>query len=360
MPTKYKHIANVVARRIKQGDYVLNNVPAERELAFEQGVSHMTARKAVQKLVNDNILIRKPNGRLDINQVFRNGATNSRIDIAFLAPAWESYGMNLWRSAISTATQNIDSLVRPMTYVHWEDPIIMETMNSFHGVFLMPNTEAVPPVILEQLKSSPAALVWLDEDQSASGIVSICPTPTSSIRALLAHLWDLGHRTVDVLHTQPADATGVERIGEWNLWREETGAAGTLLNYPVKTYESPLPKAYDVMSGLLQKKEFRATALVCTTEPAAMGAVRAILDHGLVVGEDISVAVINDEGLARYLSPRMTAIEMTDPVPFITACAKWVAAGGGQWDGPLRLQPDKPALYIGESTGPPLRHTLAN
>src|ERR1700749_1062926 len=64
---KFKDVMSVIERRIRQGDYVLHPIPGERKIAEETGVSHMTARKAVQGLLERKVLIRRPNGLLDIH-----------------------------------------------------------------------------------------------------------------------------------------------------------------------------------------------------------------------------------------------------------------------------------------------------
>src|SRR5678809_1782789 len=63
---KFQRVMSVIERRIRQGDYLLNPIPGERKIAEETGVSHMTARKAVRGLLDRKVLIRRPNGSLDI------------------------------------------------------------------------------------------------------------------------------------------------------------------------------------------------------------------------------------------------------------------------------------------------------
>ena len=64
---KFQKVMSVIEQRIRQGDYVLNPIPGERKIAEETGVSHMTARKAVRGLLERKLLIRRPNGLLDVH-----------------------------------------------------------------------------------------------------------------------------------------------------------------------------------------------------------------------------------------------------------------------------------------------------
>ncbi len=57
-PSKYNEVMSVIKRRIREGDYFVDNIPGERRLAEETGVSYMTARRAVQQLLEEKVLIR--------------------------------------------------------------------------------------------------------------------------------------------------------------------------------------------------------------------------------------------------------------------------------------------------------------
>src|SRR5436190_13282146 len=85
---KYKHVMSLIERRIRQGDYVLNPIPGERKIAEEAGVSHMTARKAVRGLLDRKVLIRRPNGLLDVSPGFQAGAGSPQM--LLLYPAYPS------------------------------------------------------------------------------------------------------------------------------------------------------------------------------------------------------------------------------------------------------------------------------
>ena len=53
MDAKYLQITESIKRQIRNGDYLIEKVPSERKLADSFGVSYMTARRAVQQLIED-------------------------------------------------------------------------------------------------------------------------------------------------------------------------------------------------------------------------------------------------------------------------------------------------------------------
>jgi len=349
---KYDEVARVIERRVRLGDYILTGIPGERELAIEQGVSPMTARKAVQKLVDEKVLVRRPNGRLQTNTANNGDQSGRELQIGYLAPAYESPETSFWRCAASSLKVDFPYKVRPVTFVHWEDPIVADAVNSFDGIVLVCPAEPIPGFVSEILRTASSFIVSMEMNLSHLGIPSLCLFPPTAIHRLLRHLYDLGHRTIDCLSTQPMDPICRDRLAQWRTWCDIHDVQGSLHLHPVNSFEPALPRAYSVMNELLSSGSFNATAVLCITEPAAVGCLRAIHEHGLVAGKDISVCVVNDEGLARYLTPTLTALERVDPVPYISMYARHMASGKKEWDGPLVIHPDEVPLFVGESTGP--------
>lgn len=343
---KVEQIQRLLERRILHGDYQGRNIPTERELAVEVGVSRMTARKAVQRLVDRGLLLRQPNGRVEAGP----GVTD-RLRIAFLAPSLVSQDIERWRLATNKAAESANASVRTMLYLHWDDPAIGDALDSFDAVFLNPSCEPMPDRILNRLREAGRSVAVLGRDLTAAGIPSIDLFPPVFIQRLLDKLAELGHRSVDCFNVQTIDPVVEHRIEQWNLWRAVHRLGGRLLGEPIRPYEVPLASAYEQAGRLLDGGQVTASAILCTTAPAALAMMRAMRDRGMNVGVDKSVCAVNDEGLCRYVSPSLTSIEMPDPLPYLSVCMEWMQRSGEGWIGSLLMQPTQVPLFIGESTG---------
>ncbi|MBN1674852.1 MAG: substrate-binding domain-containing protein [Kiritimatiellae bacterium] len=354
---KYLDTARLIRERLLRGDYALGEIPGERELAVQSGVSHMTARKAVQTLLDEGWLRRRGNGRLA--PAAAEAKREAGMLVGFLAPAYVSGHTDRLRAALERCAAGRGVRVRPVDYVHWSDPVLGEAIASFDGTFLVPSSEAMPPHVIDRLRGRPRPLVSLELDLTAHGIPSLDLFPTASIDRLLDHLAALGHRHIVCLNTQPANPITQERIARWRFWCARQGVDGALIDEPVEPFHSALERAYTVMARRLKARAFAGTAIVAVTEAAALGAMRALRERGFRIGRDISIGAVNDEGLARYLNPTLTALQMPDPAPYLEFCLDWMAAGGGEWAGPLLIQPSDVPLFKGESTGPCCREARA-
>jgi DNA-binding transcriptional regulator YhcF (GntR family) len=352
---KYQKVADLIEKRIQYGDYTIKDIPTERELALQAGVSRITTRKAIQVLLDRKVLVRRSNGQLEINRQTDN--QNRLLQLAFLEPAFHSLYNDLWRLPVEIVANKMRATVRPIDYVHWDDSSILEALNNFDGVFLLPIAEDFSPEIINTLRKSPAPLVVFDNDLTEYGIPSAFLFPPVYCQQLLDHLDALGHRHIDCLNTQPKEQICIQRIEQWNLWRARHGYQGRLFDEPVKSYGFSWIQAYEVMGRLLDSGEFKASALFCTTQAVAIGAMRAMYERGLKVGKDISVCAANDDGTCQYLCPSITCLKRPDVTPYITICMEWMARGGKNWVGPLLLKSSEDPVYIGETTGPVLKKT---
>jgi len=346
---KYTKYARVLETRIRQGDYAVRELPTEQELADEVGVSRMTARRALIELMNKGLLVRKPHGKVVINQ--EHAQFVDQLRLAFLGPAFSSPDFENWRFAVERVTAKFNATVRNVDYVHWDDPVIPQTLAAFDGVFLVLSSEKIPPSLLERLSRS-KNLVALGSDLSEQGIPSVRLLPPICVQQLADHLYDLGHRNIDCLNAQPHDDVIQSRMEHWSQWQRIHKVEGRLIDEPVAPFASVAPKAYAAMKKLLDAGQFTATGLVCITDGAATGAIRALHDAGKTVGQDVSVCSVESGELGSMQVPSRTMLNPPDPGPYIEVCVDWFKRRNDAWIGPMLIQPSNIPLYVGESSGP--------
>ena len=102
----------------------------------------------------------------------------------------------------------------------------------------------------------------------------------------------------------------------------------------------------------LLNRKVQFTAIVCYDDIAAIGAIRAIRDHGLRVPEDISVVGFDDIQSAAFHNPSLTTIRQPLHQMGRIAASLLLRRVRGQVAIPP-VQPVLPELFIRESTCPP-------
>jgi LacI family transcriptional regulator len=344
---KIDRIIQLLETRIERGDYAMTALPTEYGLAAEVGVGRMTARRALLHLVDKGLLHRDGSGKLVVTAE----RLNSRpLHIGFVTATLSNAALR-WHKAAEQVVSSHGGYLRVITYFHWDDPVLLEAIESFDGVFLVPPAEALPPKLAERLLGSRARLVVLGADYSALGLRSLDIVAPGSVEALLDHLFSLGHRHISAFNSQSMDGVIEERLAQWAAWLQKHGLNGELINEPIPPYGDPQEKAYTVAAPrLMSGQGLGGTALFCTTLPAALGAIQAITESGLQVGRDISICTVDEEGMGRFVSPQLTSTLKADPLPFLRASVDWML--GGQWSGPLLKRTDKVDIFAGGTAGP--------
>jgi DNA-binding LacI/PurR family transcriptional regulator len=118
------------------------------------------------------------------------------------------------------------------------------------------------------------------------------------------HLIGLGHRSVFMI--APADTRPAERrsLGVIDALNE-----ARLPHYPAFRADDWRPSSgYQGANRLIDDYDDRVTAISCANDEVALGAVRALLDRGLRIPEDVSVMGFDDHPLAAYASPPLTTV----------------------------------------------------
>ena len=349
-PAKYNEVMSIIKRRIREGDYLVDNIPGERRLAEETGVSYMTARRAVQNLLEQHVLIRHTSGSLEVHPEYTTQIGPAEIVLFY--PAYPSSYLTQLRVLVVEAAARRGISLRPGQFVHWDEQALVDVVGQAKGMLIIPHGPEIPVRVLSHFAANKVAI--LDGDFSDDGLPSIRLFSESCIESVLEHLWALGHRRIDCLNTQNRNPEIDRRINIWERWRARRGCGGELHDDPAPVFTDPTIVAYQLMSRLVDEGQSRATAFIGTTCPAAIGAIRACYERKIDVGKDISISAVNLEPPAEFFCPSITGLNTPDLSEVLGKCFDWFS-GTKPWRGPRLMEPRESALFIGESTGKPGR-----
>jgi DNA-binding LacI/PurR family transcriptional regulator len=184
------------------------------------------------------------------------------------------------------------------------------------------------------------------------GITNVVLDQRRAAELTLRHLCQLGHRSIAFMrggsHSSDAD-------DRWDCLKEVAREFGIVvrqeLTVELKLMVSTPELGFEPACELLNRKA-KFTAMVCYDDIAAIGAIRAIRDHGLRVPEDISVVGFDDIQSAAFYNPSITTIRQPLHEMGNLAARVLLERVRGQNALPQML-PVLPELVIRESTCPP-------
>ena len=184
------------------------------------------------------------------------------------------------------------------------------------------------------------------------GVTNVVLDQRRAAEMALRHLHQLGHRKIAFMrggsHSSDAD-------DRWEclmaVARELKLAVLPELTVQLQLRISTPELGYEPANELLQRGvDF--TALVCYNDVSAIGAIRAIMDHGLKVPTDISVVGFDDIQSAGFHNPSLTTIRQPLVQMGRVAARILLQRIRGQATFP-DVVPIHPELVIRESTCPP-------
>lgn len=345
--TKSNRIAHALIQRIEAGDYALRGFPSERILAESLSVSYLTARKAVQVLVDQDIMVRDCQGRAMIHPDHQKRTPK----VAFLAPAFRSEDIDLYRQSVITSGQQAGVTIRPIEYAHWNDPVILDALAGFDGVFLYCSADAIPQSLLEQLTQANCKIVVFDRDLSAHGILAVQLHAQENYLRLFDALATRGYSEIHYVNVQARNEEILRREKIWSDWRTQHHVTGKAFESPTPAWEDSIPRGYELFADILSEQIQPDHAYVCSTYAAIQGALRVAYEKQLTPGIDFGLACFQCPVAPRFLCPSMTCLESPSVNDVCKRIFDWFAMDGDQsWQGSMLIHPQENTLFEGEST----------
>jgi DNA-binding LacI/PurR family transcriptional regulator len=154
----------------------------------------------------------------------------------------------------------------------------------------------------------PVPVVAVSGHDEVTGLTNIVLDHAAAASHALAHLKALGHTRIAYIKGQRFSSDTTVR---WTTIREAARAQRLPVDRALVGQldgESPLPDlGFSVTQRLLEVRP-RFTALFAFNDISALGAIRAIREHGLRVPEDVSVVGFDDIASAAYQNPGLTTV----------------------------------------------------
>ena len=217
------------------------------------------------------------------------------------------------------------------------------------GVAIM--TSEMDMDLIKDLARRGVPLVFLDVGRVGPRMSHVLIDYANGIRQAVDHVVDLGHKRIGFI-TGPLDLHSARTRRQAfldGLRSRGMPAEPRLVREGTHTAEG----GQQAMAALLKQPK-RPTAVVCSNDWTAIGALHAIHVAGLHVPEDISVVGFDDIPLASYTSPPLTSVRMSAGDVGSTAFdALFRLIGGERLEGDVYQVPTQ--LVVRESTARPHR-----
>ena len=278
----------------------------ETELAREGGVSRMTARRAVQVLVDEGLVERRA-GR----GVFVSGGDAAARSVRILV------GNLLWAPAVRVvhAVQEdapaagldvsvFDARGDLAAFLAAVDAL---PGSGVAGAIVMSQHGAAFNVALARLVAAGFPFVVVDQALSDLPAPSVSSDNRAGGRLAAEALLAAGHRRLAFLGDLAADTTAARAQGAADACASALVPPPLQFGIPGRRFANWEPSIRSRVAALLRLRP-RPTALVCSCDAVALHVLRALADAGVSVPRDMSVTGFDDDPIAEWSSPPLTTV----------------------------------------------------
>ncbi len=187
-----------------------------------------------------------------------------------------------------------------------ERQLIRAMTNKRLDALCIASVDTQPDTINEAIQGG-TPIVLMDRELEGIETSQVCWNDAESARILTNLLLENGHRDIAIVNVTLTHSVGRNRL---NAFRETVNNAGIALP---KGFISPScfssDEAYRYVMKIMNGKR-RPTALLCANNVMAAGALKALMELGLKIYDDVSMVSFGSLEWNHFMKPQITNMEL--------------------------------------------------
>ncbi|MDK2806425.1 MAG: LacI family transcriptional regulator, purine nucleotide synthesis repressor [Thermoanaerobacterium sp.] len=148
-------------------------------------------------------------------------------------------------------------------------------------------------------------LVVLNREVNEKSVVNILSEEKTGAYNAVKYLIEKGHKEIAIIEGKEGFKSTIDRKDGFLKALIESKIL--INNDYIVSGEYDIESGYSAMNKLLKLKK-KPTAVFCSNDDMAVGAIKAIYEKGLKVPDDISVIGFDDSEFCRYIIPALTTV----------------------------------------------------
>ncbi len=302
---KHREVANALRSEITSGSWkVGERLPGEQDLARRFEVAHMTMRHAVANLVDDGVLIRvRGKGTFVVPKEPQADDRKTQYPMALIFPADGETRDSYYFPEVLSGFQSTMAERGHTAAIFGENVALSARMLEPGSAVAYMMLSDGQDAIVEGLRDSGYRVLAINRYNGRRSIPSVRIDDAQGIGNAVDHLVGLGHERIGFVAGPPTNLDALERL---------KGFRDAVKRHNLKV----APEAGDAFvegAGYLATRQLlsltqRPTAIVCASDLAALGAIKAARDFGVSVPRGLSVVGFGDFSVADYMIPGLTTV----------------------------------------------------
>ncbi|HYF48317.1 MAG TPA: GntR family transcriptional regulator [Planctomycetota bacterium] len=314
----YLQVKEKLREAVREGKFMPGDpLPNEIELAAQLGLSRMTVRRAIMELTAEG-LFQRIRGRgtflkPPLNAVAAVAPRNTESGLIGVVAPFDKqdiasfYFARVLNAVESACNEHAGVLLRKTKGTPSEFVSVLRRESNLSGLIVLCMKDRA---WMDALASAEIPVVFYDCNRPTAKVSfdQIVYGNEDGARQATDALLDVGHREIALLIHDCADneVFQARRRG----YERSLSARGIPIQHElILDVEANGAHGYATMNALLNRKEGRVpTAVLCSTDEIAVGAIAAVKDHGWRIPEQISIVGMGDAGY--FCSPALSTVRI--------------------------------------------------
>ena len=167
------------------------------------------------------------------------------------------------------------------------------------------------PAQIQQLEQYSNHLVFVDSDTLSAGHSCVTVDFENAVKKVLKHFINAGFDQIAMIAGQERTSDQARLISDPRLasFQQYLSEKGIFQPEFVKIGSFSSESGYQMMTELINEhKDKLPSAFFISSDALAIGALRALQEHGIHVPQDVSIISFNDTSIAKYIYPSLSTV----------------------------------------------------
>lgn len=283
-----------------------------KDIAKLLNVSHTT----VSRSLNDSPLISKKT-KDKVKEVAKKYNYRPNVSARSLVLS-KSYNIGLFFSTLKTGTtanfflssvREINSIIKGrynLAVEVIEDLVDFQQINirNFDGIIVMSQSPNDDEFLAHVIRAE-IPLVVLNREVIGQKVTTVLSDDLAGAYSITRHIIEQGHKDIAIIEGKLEFRSTYKRKQGFINAHNEAGLEFKECYSFIGNYD--LESGYSAMKKILNLKKL-PSAVFCSNDEMALGAMKAIKEEDISMPDDISIAGFDDMGFTAYLSPALTTV----------------------------------------------------
>ena len=306
---KHEVVRDTLTQSLRAGHFeVGRRLPGDKELAARFGVSYMTARKAVNELVEASLLER----RIGDGTYVREGSQQrlSTTTLNLICTAYEGSTTKSFLQMAGVAAQKLgwrSHVIR----THSDHEIgALRAIQGGELCLILADAELFQGPLNRAICNAGSNTVVLGCRMDHCGVPSVLGDDAKAVEIAFAHLQKLGHRHIAMLCNHPRGTNESVQIAAWKGLAPKP-KENWLIEANTPRFQCASRYAYDAMMNWLQLPDSaEVSAIISISDEVTVGALCACREFGRPVPGALSLVNLNDTAVMEFSNPRVSCVDV--------------------------------------------------